>query len=73
VPFDFAGCGVAVELLADVAETLDRGDVGVVDRGPVEDDGVQDGAVVFDGGLLAAAGAGVVPWAVLLEDFVSIW
>ena len=57
--------GVAVKLVADVDEILDRGDVDVVDGGKVEDDGFEGGFVGFDGNGFAAARAGIVPGAIL--------
>ena len=67
VPVDFVGGGVAVELVADVDEVLDRGDVDVVDGGEVEDDGFEgwEADFVVGDGDGAAAGAGVVPGAIL--------
>ena len=61
---------VAVQLVADVDEVLDGGDVDVVDRGEVEDDGFEGGFVGFDGDGFAAARAGVVPGAIL--SYVSV-
>ncbi len=57
---------VAVELVADVDEVLDGGDVDVVDGGEVEDDGFEGRFRRVIGGGAVAAGAGVVPGAVLL-------
>jgi len=66
VPLDLFGSGVAVELVADVDEMLHRGDVDVVDRGEVEDDGFQGRERrLVCGGEAAAAGARVVPGSVL--------
>ena len=64
VPVDRVGGGVAVELVADVDEVLDRGHVDVVYRGEVQDDGLERRAALVCLVDLAAAGAGVVPWAV---------
>ena len=57
--------GVAVKLVTDVDEVLDRGDVDIVDGGKVEDDGFEGGFVGFDGNGFAAAGARIVPGAIL--------
>ena len=65
VPVHRVRGGVAVQLVADVDEVLDGGDVDVVDRGEVEDDGFEGGFVGFDGDGFAAARAGVVPGAIL--------
>lgn len=65
VPFDFVGGGVAVELVADVDEVLDGGDVDVVDGGEVEDDGLEGGEGGLVGRGAAAAGPGVIPGSVL--------
>ena len=65
VPVDGVGGGVAVELVADVDEVLDGGDVDVIDGGEVEDDGFQGGFVGLDGGRLSATGPRIVPGAVL--------
>ncbi len=65
MPVDGVWGGVAVELVADVDEVLDGGDIDVVNGGEVEDDGFEGGFVGFDGDGLAAAGAGVVPGAIL--------
>ena len=57
--------GVAVKLVTDVDEILDRGDVDIVDGGKVEDDGFEGGFVGLDGNALAAARARIVPGAIL--------
>jgi len=71
VPVDFVGGGVAVELVADVDEVLDGGNVDIVDGGEVEDDSFEGGLKGVVGGLAVAAGAGVVPGAVLLVSKIS--
>ena len=48
VPVDDVGRGVPVELIAHVDELLDRGDVDVVDRGEVEDHGLERRQVHVD-------------------------
>ena len=65
VPVHRVRGGVAVQLVADIDEVLDGGDVDVVDRGEVEDDGFEGRFVGFDGDGFAAARAGVVPGAIL--------
>ena len=65
VPIYSVRCGVAVKLVADVDEMLDRGDVDIVDGGKVEDDGFEGGFVGFDGNGFAAARARIVPGAIL--------
>ena len=65
VPVHRVRGGVAVQLVADVDEVLDGGDVDVVDRGEVEDDGFEGGFVGFDGDGFAAARARVIPGAIL--------
>jgi len=65
VPFDLVRGGVAVELVADIDEVLDRGDVDVVDGGEVEDDGFEGREAGCVGRGAAAAGARVVPGSVL--------
>lgn len=57
MPLDGFGRGVAVELGADVDETLDRGYVDVIDGTEVEDDGAEDGPVVVVVDLLATSWA----------------
>ena len=57
--------GVAVKLVADVDEMLDRGDVDIVDGGKVEDDGFEGRFVGSDGNGFAAARARIVPGAIL--------
>lgn len=76
VPVHGVRGGVAVELVADVDEVLDRRDVDVVDGGEVKDDGFEGGFVGLDGDGLAAARARVVPGAVLgcvLVDATGQW
>lgn len=65
VPVDGLGGCVAVELVADVDEGLGGGDVDNVDRGEVEDDGLERGAVVVLV-LLCVSWSWVVPRPVLL-------
>lgn len=57
--------GIAVELVADVDELLDRCDVDVVNGREVEDDGFEGRFVRFDRDGFAAARARVVPGAIL--------
>jgi hypothetical protein len=61
VPLDGGGGGVAVELVADVDEVLDGGDVDVIDGGEVEDDGFEGGEVAAVWFALAAFRARVIP------------
>ena len=56
---------VAVKLVTNVDEILDRGDVDIVDGGKVEDDGFEGGFVGLDGDGFAAARARIVPGAIL--------
>ena len=56
---------VAVQLVADVDEVLDRCDVHVVDGGEVKDDGFERGSVGFDGENFTAAWARVIPGTIL--------
>ena len=72
MPVDFVGGGVAVELVADVDEVLDGGDVDIVDGGKVEDDGFEGGFCGVVGGRAVAAGARVVPGAVLVSILVGL-
>ncbi len=72
VPLDCVRGGVAVELVADVDEVLDRGDVDVVDGGEVEDNCFEGGEVAAVGFFVTAAGARVVPGAVA-ETWVAVW
>lgn len=65
VPLDLVRGGVTVELVADVDEVLDRGDVDVVDGGEVEDDGFEGREAGCVGRGPARAGARVVPGSVL--------
>ena len=68
MPVDGVGCRIPVQLVADIDQVLDRGDVDVVDRGEVEDDRFEGraGFVVFVGfGYCGAGRARVVPGAVL--------
>jgi len=57
VPFYCFGCSVAIELCADVDESLDGCYVDVVDGAEVEDDGTEDGSVVVDVDLFSATWA----------------
>lgn len=70
MPVDFVGGGVTVELVANIDEVLDGGNVDVVDRGEVEDNGSQwrtIGVIRFG---LASARSRVIPRAVLLYQSV---
>lgn len=71
VPVYLVGACVAVELVADVDEVLDGGDVDVVDGGEVEDDGFEGGFGGVVRGGAVAAGPGVVPGTVLVGERVS--
>ena len=71
VPVHRVWGGVAVELIADVDEVLDRCDVDVVDGREVEDDGFEGGLVRFDRDSFTAARARVVPWAILNNVLVK--
>ena len=57
--------GVAVQLVANINQVLDRCDVHIVDGGEVQDDGLEGGFFVFDGEDFAAAWARVIPRAIL--------
>lgn len=57
MPLDGFGCGVAVELGADVNKTLDRGYVDVVDSAEIEDDCTENGPVVVVVDLFTASWA----------------
>ena len=71
VPVHRVRGGVAVQVVADGDVVLDGGDVEVVDRGEVEDEGFEGGFVGFDGDGFAAARAGVVPGAILSYVLVN--
>jgi len=66
--------GVAIESITAVDEGLDGGEVDVVDRGKVEDDGFEGGAGIGDIGCLFRAWGGLAPRQVLvkvsLEDVI---
>ncbi len=65
MPVDLVRACIAVELVADVDEVLDGGDVDVVDGGEVEDDGFEGGFGGLVGGGAVTAGTGIIPRAVL--------
>ena len=71
VPVHFFRGGVAVQLVAHVDQVLDGSDVNIVDGGEVEDDGFESGAVRLLDQWFTAAGAWVVPGAVLESEYVS--
>ena len=57
--------GVAVQLVANVDQMLDRCDVHIVDGGKVENDGFEGGFFGFDSGDSAATWARVIPRTIL--------
>ena len=65
MPFDGLGSRIAVELVADINQALDRCDIEMIDRGEIEDDGAQNWAVVVEVDLLATARSRVIPRTVL--------
>ena len=67
VPVYFVRGGVAVELVADIDEVLDRGYVDIVDGRKVEYDGFEGGFVSINWCGLAAAWAWVIPRTILLN------
>lgn len=71
VPFDWVGSGVAIELVANVDQSLDNGDIDIVDRREVENNSFKSRLVGVDLGLLSLLGAGIVPrtvaWASIVE------
>jgi hypothetical protein len=52
VPLHLFGCGVTIELVADVDEVLYGSDIHIVDRREVENDSLEGGQVIFDDGSL---------------------
>ena len=70
MPVDAVRRSVAVELVPDVDEMLDRGDIDVVDRGEVKYYGFEFRSTRVIGCFLAAAWARIVPRTVL--EMVSI-
>ena len=71
VPVDAVRGSVEVELVADVDEVLYGGNVHVVDRGEVEDDGFEGRAIGLVDCCLATAWAWVIPGAVLKNGLVG--
>lgn len=65
VPLDDLRVGVLVEYIADVDETLDRGDIDVINRGAVEDNSAEQGPCIVQIGGTATMRAWVIPWAIL--------
>jgi hypothetical protein len=65
VPFDDIGRGVAIELVTNVDETLNRSGVDIVDSGEIEDDSPEDRPAFVDKDGLATARPRIVPWAIL--------
>ena len=78
VPVDDGWGGVSVKLISNVYQLLDGGDVDVIHRAKVEDDGFQSRAISLICGnccLLAFAGRRVIPrvisWAVIMVEVGS--
>lgn len=71
VPVDDLGSGELVKLVANVDETLNGGDINIVDTGEVEYDGLEDGSGVIDD-LLDVAGLAVVPGTILFHHVSSL-
>jgi hypothetical protein len=68
VPFDGLGRGIAIKLITDIDEMLYAGDIDIVDRGEVENDGFESWLVVGVVLFVTRAWARVIPWAVLLSS-----
>lgn len=66
MPVDDVGRGVSVELVADVDELLHGGDIDVVDRGEVEDDGLEGRKIDVHTGSTFAESSGFGGLALLL-------
>lgn len=67
MPLDDLRRCVAIELVANIDEILNTGNVDVVDGGEIEDDSLQSGLVVIDYWCLSTARTRVIPWAILLN------
>ena len=67
MPFHDFRCCVSVELVTDVDETLNGGNILVVDGGEVKDYSTQDGPAVIEVGGLAATRTRIIPRTVLGE------
>lgn len=65
VPLHLLGSSVAIKLVANINEVLDRGDIDIVDRREIEDDSLEGGEIAVVYSLLSAARTRIVPWSVL--------
>lgn len=65
MPGDGGWGGVAVKLVANIDEILDRGDIDLVNGGEIENDGLEDGLALVDDDGLTTGWSWVIPWAIL--------